>query len=292
MTSATEDAVASALEGAITVRRLRFEFAADLDPVLVDGQPEESFLHVGISALLPHLEPYLIRSMRSAKPHVRDEKLLADLEAFSAQEGQHYRQHVRFNEAMHLDRFPGLQKVQADVEADYRRFTRTKSLQFNLAYAEGFEAYTMALARFSFEIGLVDRLPPDVRDLFLWHLVEELEHRTVAFDVYDHVCGGYLYRTGVSLFAQWHLNRFVLRVADVLRRADREGFRKKYGGPAAARVRTRTLRRQMATRLLPKVLGTYLPWYSPHAIAMPAAAQVLADQYAARSSAVADGGPT
>jgi predicted metal-dependent hydrolase len=291
MTSATDDAVASALEGAITVRRLRFEFAADLDPVLVEGRPEESFMHVGISALLPHLEPYLIRSMQSAKLHVRDEKLLADLEAFSGQEGQHYRQHVRFNEAMRLHRFPGLRKAQADIEADYRRFTRTKSLQFNLAYAEGFEAYTMALSRFSFETGLVDRLPSDVRDLFVWHLVEELEHRTVAFDVYDHVCGGYLYRTGVSLFAQWHLNRFVLRVAEVLRRADREGFRKKYGGRAAARVRTRTLRRQMATRLLPKILATYLPWYSPHKIAMPTAARALADHYAARSSASAASGP-
>ena len=28
------------------------------------------------------------------------------------------------------------------------------------------------------------------------------EHRTVAFDVYDHVCGGYLYRLAVGLFAQ------------------------------------------------------------------------------------------
>lgn len=291
MTSATEDAVASALDGAITVRRLRFEFPADLDPVLVEGRPEESFMHVGISALLPHLEPYLIRSMRSAKPHVRDEKLLADLEAFSGQEGQHYRQHLRFNEAMRLERFAGLREAQEDIEADYRRFTRTKSLRFNLAYAEGFEAFTTALSRFSFETGLLDRLPPNVRDLFVWHLVEELEHRTVAFDVYDHVCGGYVYRAGVSLFAQWHLNRFVLRVAEVLRRADREGFRKTYGGPAAARVRTRTLRRQKATRLIPKVLATYLPWYSPHRIAMPAAARVLADQYAARSSASAAPGP-
>ena len=161
MTSATEDALASALDGAITVRRLRFEFPADLDPVLVEGRPEESFMHVGISALLPHLEPYLIRSMRSAKPHVRDEKLLADLEAFSGQEGQHYRQHLRFNEAMRLERFAGLREAQEDIEADYRRFTRTKSLRFNLAYAEGFEAFTTALSRFSFETGLLESAPAE-----------------------------------------------------------------------------------------------------------------------------------
>jgi predicted metal-dependent hydrolase len=283
----TDHVVARALEHAITVRRLSLEFPADLDPVVVEGCPEESYMHVGISLLLPHLEPYLIRSMRSAREHVRDRHLLADLEAFSGQEGQHFRQHARFNAALRLGGFVGLAQLEAEIEADYQRFTRSRSLRFNLAYAEGFEAFTTALSRFSFESKLLDRLHPAVRPLFLWHLVEELEHRTVAFDVYEHVCGGYFYRLGVGLFAQWHLNRFVLRVIDVMLGADREAFRKKYGGRVAAWARTRTLRRQKMTMFFPKVLATYLPWYSPHKIAMPAAARALADHYAALSSRVA-----
>ena len=271
--------------GTITVRRLALEFPDDLDPVLVEGCPEESYMHVGISLLLPHLEPYLIRSMKRAKEHVRDPELLADLEAFNGQEGQHYRQHVRFNEAMGLPEIEALKELEGAIEADYQRFTRSKSLRFNLAYAEGFEAFTTALSRFSFETGLLDRVHPAARDLFLWHLVEELEHRTVAFDVYEHVCGGYFYRIAVGLFAQWHLNRFVLRTVDAMCRVDRGAFRAKYGGRAEARARTRTLRRQKLTRLIPKIVATHFPWYSPHAIRMPAAAAALADHYAARSSA-------
>ena len=283
----TERAVARALQRTITVRRLALEFPPDLDPVVVEGCPEESYMHVGLSLLLPHLEPYLIRSMRSAREHVHDRQLLADLEAFSAQEGQHFRQHVRFNEALRLGAFVGLAQLEAEIEADYQRYTRSKSLRFNLAYAEGFEAFTTALSRFSFESKLLDRLHPAVRHLFLWHLVEELEHRTVAFDVYEHVCGGYFYRLGVGLFAQWHINRFVLRVIDAMLGTDREAFRRKYGGRIAAWVRTRTLQRQKVTMFFPKVLATYLPWYTPHKIAMPAAAQALADHYAALSSRVA-----
>jgi predicted metal-dependent hydrolase len=282
MTSTTtEKAVAKALDGAITVRRLSLEFPADLDPVLVEGCPEESFMHVGLSLLLPHLEPYLIRSMRSARNRVRDRQLLADLEAFCGQEGQHFRQHLRFNQALRLGRFVGLAALEAEIEGDYQRFTRAKTLRFNLAYAEGFEAFTTALARFAFESKLLDRLHPAVRDLFLWHLVEELEHRTVAFDVYEHVGGGYGYRFGVGLFAQWHLNRFVLRVMDAMLGADREAFRKKYGGPIAAWKRTGTLRRQKVTMFFPKLLATHLPWYSPHKIEFPPAAKALADHYAA-----------
>ena len=279
--STSRQILAKAAGSAITIRRMRLEFPADIDPIVVEGCPEESSMQVGISLLLPYLEPYLIRTMRAARAHVRDPKLLADLESFSGQEGQHYRQHVRFNEALRLEGFPGLKPLEAEVEADYQRFTRSKSLRFNLAYAEGFEAFTTALSRFSFETNALDRMHPVARELFMWHLVEELEHRTVAFDVYEHVCGGYFYRLAVGLFAQWHLNRFVLRVADVMCTTDPAAFRAKYGGRAEARARMRTLQRQQLTGLLPKVLATYLPWYTPHKIEMPPAAKALADHYAA-----------
>jgi predicted metal-dependent hydrolase len=289
-TATSMDVPAKPVASAITVRRVPFVFPGDLDPIVVDGCPEESHRIVGVSLILPYLEPYLIRSMRAAREHVRTPQLLADLEAFCAQEGQHYRQHRRFNEAIRLAGIAGLRELEAEVEADYQRYTRTKSLRWNLAYAEGFEAFTMAFARFSLESGALDRVrSPAVRDLFAWHLIEELEHRTVAFDVYEHVCGGYPYRLGVGLFAQWHLGRFVHRVGNAMRSADPSGFRAKYGGRAEARARTRPRDREALTGFVPKVLATYLPWYTPHAIEMTAAAQALADHYAALSASAAAG---
>jgi predicted metal-dependent hydrolase len=163
--------MAEAIESAITIRRVPLEFPPDLDPMVIEGCPEDSYTHVGLSLLLPYLEPYLIRSMRAAKEHVTDPKLLADLDAFNGQEGQHYRQHIRFNEAMHLQGFDKLRELESELDADYRRYSQSKSLRFNLAYAEGFEAFTMALARFSFESKAFDRLHPAARELFVWHLV-------------------------------------------------------------------------------------------------------------------------
>ena len=274
--------------GGITVRRMSFSFPAGLDPVLVPGQPEESYLNVGLSLLLPYLEPYLIRSMRAARKGVTDPALLAQLDLFNAQEGQHYRQHIRFNEAIRLTGFERLSALEAELAADYERYTATRSLRWNLAYAEGFEALTSALARFSIETGMTDRMHPEARELFTWHLVEELEHRTVAFDVYDHLYGGYFYRLGVGLFAQWHLNRFVRRVAESMLAADPEGFRRTYGGRRAAWARLWPLVRRSLRTLVPRILATYLPWYTPHAIPMPEAARALAEHYtevAARSPA-------
>ena len=263
----------------ITIRRMTFAFPAEIDPMVVEGQPEESYVYVALSLLLPYLEPYLVRTMVEARKHVTDPALAADLDSFNGQEGQHYRQHMRFNKAVRLHGFEGLAPLEAEIEADYRRYTATRSLRWNLAYAEGFEAFTSAMARFSLEEKLTARLIPAVRDLYEWHLVEELEHRTVAFDVYAHVCGGYLYRLVVGLFAQWHLNRFVARAMMLMLRADPAAFRAKYGGLGAAWTRLRPLLWLEVRRLFPKLLATYLPWYTPHRIALPARARELSAQY-------------
>ena len=269
----------------ITVRLPSFSFPDELDPVVIDGFPEESYTIVGLSLLLPYLEPYLIRSMSHAAKSVTDEALLADMDLFNAQEGQHYRQHARFNEAIR-HRLPGRERLAAlekELDEDYHRFTKTRSLAWNLAYAEGFEAYTAAVARFSFEVGQLDRIEPTVRALFEWHLLEELEHRTVAFDVYEHVHGRYFYRLIVGLYAQWHLNRFVMRASHTLDHGDLEAFRTKYGGAARARSRLLPLIWSQFRKLLPKVLATYLPWYTPHRIAMPERLKAVGEKYATPS---------
>lgn len=271
--------MARSAEDSITVRRLPLSFPAGLDPVIVEGAPEESFFNVGLSLLLPYLEPYLIRTMREAKKHVSDPALLADIDLFNAQEGQHYRQHIRFNQAIRGSVPEGLKELEAELDDDYRRYTETRSLRFNLAYAEGFEALTAAMARFTFEAKVLDRMQGDARELFQWHLVEELEHRTVAFDVYDHVCRAYFYRLFVGLFAQWHLNRFVIRASRVMTLADPDGFRKRFGGARRALARVAPLLWLAFRLLLPKVLATYLPWYTPHTIPLPPGVRALGDRY-------------
>ena len=59
-----------------------------IDPVVVAGDPEQSYMMIGLSLLLPYLEPYLIRTMKEAKKQISDPELIDDLERFSAQEGR------------------------------------------------------------------------------------------------------------------------------------------------------------------------------------------------------------
>jgi predicted metal-dependent hydrolase len=77
-----------------------------LDPGYIEGAPEESHATTAFSLLLPYLDPYLIRTMKEAKKQITDPDRVQDLERFCAQEGQHYRQHKRFNDVIRSVGFP------------------------------------------------------------------------------------------------------------------------------------------------------------------------------------------
>ena len=262
----------------ITVRKMPFEFPDEIDPVFIEGDPEISFSMIAGSLLLPHLEPYLIRSMRAAMEHVSDPKLLDALKRFSAQEGQHFRMHAKFNAAIRKAGFPKLEQFERELAADYKRFSETKSLKFNLAYAEGFEALTMNAIKFIMDPNGFDNPESPIIQMFEWHFVEELEHRNVTFDVYDHVCGGYFYRLFAGIYAQWHFTSWIRKVNVYMLEVMPPPAR----SPEVKRARKqfeRAERRRAFRKLLPAIMRIYLPSYTPHDLEISPAMQVLADKY-------------
>lgn len=255
-------------ESSILVRKVAWEFPDHLDDVFEHVDLPEECARVALSLTLPHLEPYLVRTLRSALEHVRDPALAADVRAFCAQEAQHHRGHARVNavirEKLGARTAARLAAIEAALEADYRRFGAERSLAFNLGYAEGFEAMTcaMALAR------LEDPEPPTRvgpwQELWSWHLAEEIEHRTVAFDVFEHVVGSYPRRVALALAAQAHFFRYLDRLHRVL--VAHHGRRRRV--PYVPRM----LRAGFG-----RYLRTFAPGYDPAAVETPAAvAEILA----------------
>ncbi len=253
----------------MVVRRLDFAFTPDMELVFVKNDPEMSFTFLGAWIMLPYLEPYLIRTMRDALPEIRDLQLKEELKRFCAQEGEHFKQHAKANDlirALHPD-YEALRPLEAELDAELKEFTRSKPLAFNLAYAEGFESMTSAMARAQLEVGLYDRTDSPLADLAKWHVMEELEHRCVAFDVYDHVAGNWFYRVRKSLWAQGHYMGWVNRFKAVLKAPQTELFAR-YDTPELAAERKAFNRRYLSLGL-PRVLNTYMPWYNPAKVGLP-----------------------
>lgn len=255
---------------AMPVRKMDFAFTEDMNLIFFRNDPVLSYGSHAYWMTMPYLEPYLMRSVRAAMAEVEDPALMEEMARFCAQEGQHFQQHARVNEVLRRSnpRFASLAVIEAELDADYRRFTAERDHAFNLAYAEAFECMTMAMSRTQMEMRVHEDMAPPIRDLFLWHITEEIEHRRVAFDAYQALGKGWWYRVRVGRWAQRHYLAYVSRFHRCFLDADSE---------RVARMETPQLAAERAafqkafTRLVrPRLLATFLPWYNPARVQLPA----------------------
>lgn len=266
----------------ITVRHLEFdlgpegEFSAEVIP----GDVEMSYLMVGLSMILPYLEPYLIKHSVAAQQVVKDPELRHAMRQFSMQEGQHYRQHGLFNDRVRA-KYPELEALERKAEQDYERFS-ARGPKFNLAFAEGFESLTSPFIIFMWNSGMIRDMKGPLGDMYAWHLLEEMEHRNVAYDAYYHLYGGYWYRLWVSLVAQSHLLIFVFACARLMLRKERDQFQAR-GGWAGRLTRIGKWTWLTAKYLLPQQWKTYLPWYNPRNLIVPSVVSSLTETYNSRA---------
>ncbi|MBI1188757.1 MAG: hypothetical protein GC206_15735 [Alphaproteobacteria bacterium] len=270
----------------IPVRRMNFEFPEDMDLVFIEDDPELSYFFVAAWMMLPHLEPYLIRSVQAAMAKVQDAPLLEEMKRFCAQEGQHYRQHAKMNAVVKRihPAGPQLEALESEVEALFQRWTATKPLRFNLAYAEGFESMTAAGSVTQMEVGMFDYMREPIRGLMFWHIMEEVEHRTVCFDACRKVGGGYFYRLTVGTWAQMHYLGLCKRFAGAMIAADPETIAR-YNTPERAEKR-KARRKAYAAKALPKQLATYMPWYNPRTMRLPDAFEPARAEYTSLAASV------
>ena len=261
----------SAAEIDITVRAPHFDHAATPHNWMPNN-PDLGYRLNGGSLTLPYLEPYLIRVMRMARQELADESaenldlsrqsLLRDIDLFNGQEANHFKIHRAYNDFLR-DRYEGLETLEAELEADFARFLREESLEWNLGYSAGFETTGMLMAELFFgeaQPGLQDAAP-SVHALWGWHLAEEYEHRCVAFDVFRAMGGSYFRRVQLFFYQARHLASFGERAASLMIEQDRAAGRLPEAG-AMTRPQ-KQLARSMAWATRGRVLRGLLPWHNP-----------------------------
>lgn len=266
----------------ITVRYIDFDFREDqdFDAEIIPGDPEMSYFMVGLSMILPYLEPYLVQHSLAGQKVIKDEALLHDMQQFSRQEASHYKQHKRFNDRARIA-YPSLESLEKQAAADYAEFSK-KGLKFNLAFAEGFESLTHPWVIFMWESGMIRQMQGPLADIFAWHFLEEMEHRTVAFDAYYHLYSDYFYRLRVSLIAQYHLLQFMFRATWEMLSQEKDRFAARGGW--RGRMRRIWKWQKLALKyFFPTLLKSYLPGYNPRNLVVPDEVTALAKMYTERA---------
>lgn len=169
-------------------RRLRFEYSEDFDPHWHPLLPELACVANSVSMMMPHAEPYVAKSVRATTDHL-DPDLAIEVRSFVAEELQHHAQHRRFNDVILRDQ-PSLRRLDRLMSWTFARLS-ARSVAFNAGFAAGFETIAYAVARWvEARLGdLFDGADDEAATLFLWHLAEEVGHKTIAFDAFHQVSG-------------------------------------------------------------------------------------------------------
>jgi predicted metal-dependent hydrolase len=176
----------------VPTRRMSFEeslenvprhFAADEDLIT-------SHLIAVLSSVFPDGEDFFVRSVRHYRDQITDPVLKREVAGFIGQESIHGREHRALNERLDALGYPS-KRIERVVRWSLGVRERLMPPISNLASTVALEHYTATLA----EIVLRDEAArdlvatPEVADVFLWHALEECEHKAVAFDVYRSVGG-------------------------------------------------------------------------------------------------------
>ena len=191
----------------LQVRQIPFTFDG-VDFLWNPANPAFSVLANCGSFFVIGLERYLVRVMKDADGEITDPEVREEARLFMQQEAAHSKAHRRHVKAL-IDRYRGLQGAIDLVVAHFDDIYDRRDLRYHLAYAAGLEGTFTPLFRTI--IDHRDRLFRDgdarVASLFLWHFCEEIEHRSSAVKVYNHLFGDNSYKVRMFPSVLKHANR-------------------------------------------------------------------------------------
>lgn len=171
----------------ITVRRLQFNPQAIRRHYFANS-PVMSHLLTALSSTFPIGEQFFVHSVRNVRDKVKDENLQAQIAAFIGQEAMHSKAHAEFNEAWRSEDY-NLDRFQAWL-ARKDGYVKNLHPKIQLAITCAFEHFTALLGGYILRHPeVLATLDEDAAKLWVWHAIEEIEHRAVAFDVYQAVYG-------------------------------------------------------------------------------------------------------
>ena len=171
----------------ITVRKAQFNPKAIRRHYFANS-PIMSHLLTALSSTFPIGEQFFVHSVRNVRDKVQDEKLQAQIAAFIGQEAMHSKAHAEFNDAWRSDDY-NLDRFQAWL-ARKDQYVKNLHPKIQLAITCAFEHFTALLGGYILRHPeVLSTLDDDAVKLWVWHAIEEIEHRAVAFDVYQAVYG-------------------------------------------------------------------------------------------------------
>ena len=178
----------------IKVRRVNFIFNKDNPRFYYKNNPFSTHLINALHIVFPTGERFFVNSVLKHQKEITDDKLKKQVRNFCGQEGVHSAMHEKFWKILdengyiikgyenHIDKL--LHKIIAKIEIEGTRINN-----IDLTATVCLEHFTALFGHALFEHVELNQniVPKDMAELFQWHAAEEIEHKNVAFDVFQKV---------------------------------------------------------------------------------------------------------
>jgi uncharacterized protein len=249
----------------------------DIPRYWLDGDAFKSRFFDAMSLLFPEGEKFFIACVRDYRDRITDPELQRQVKDFMYQEGQHGMVHTRFNDRLREQGIAVDEILERQKNIMFGFFRRYFPKTFTLGQTAAAEHMTALMAHGFFRSTLMQNADSRIRAMYAWHAVEEIEHKAVAFDVFQKVArGGYLTRVLSMLQVSWSFPLHVFIIMAHMFRVD--GVKNRFSvwckglwwlyGPGG-----------LYPRLIPHYLAYFLPGFHPWKFGDMSIYQVWSDAF-------------
>lgn len=249
------------IKASFPVRRMDFEFN-DVPRYWFHDDPFLTHFLSNLSSLFPEGEFFFVTSMRNVRDQIADPVMQKEVSAFIGQEAMHSKEHKVFND------YATAQGI--DVDYFHRRVGKLLKFGHKILSHKQQVAVTCALEHFTATVAsqLMKRTDwnermndPTMRKMWLWHAIEESEHKSVCFDAYQQLYkNAYGTRAGAMVIAMVILAAVVADQQVRLMKQDGQLFNLKSWATGLTGLFGR---KGFITQVIPELFDYFRPGFHP-----------------------------
>ncbi|KEF29920.1 hypothetical protein D777_03096 [Marinobacter nitratireducens] len=207
LTTKTQDKTTAAPSGAsqtpdnVTIKpqRMGFEFDQKVPRYWLDNSYTLSHMMNALSVLFPQGEQFFVDSVRAYRDQIKDPKLKEEVRGFIGQEAMHSLEHIAMNQHVRDQGMP-VEEMEKHLEV-VLGIAKKLPKRHQLAITCALEHMTAMMADMLLERSDVrEDMDESMRPLWVWHAIEETEHKAVTYDVFQQVGGTYAERALYQVF--------------------------------------------------------------------------------------------
>lgn len=178
-----------------------------------DGDPVKTIIFNAFSIMFPEGEKFFIDSVRNVRKQVNDPVLKKQIKGFIGQEAVHTREHVEYNKQLDLQGYSAT-ALDAGIKKRMDWVRRTFGQKRQLATTCALEHFTAMMADLMMtDPTFLKGANANYQKVWLWHALEEAEHKGVAFDTFMAVTKGkgYFLRCRSMVITTMLFNYFIFK---------------------------------------------------------------------------------